>query len=108
MGHRIRHQDLVVQLTDDEVKAVAKEACIMDHSVVVDVVDAINNVRLADPIGTIRRSPDGRVLAVRQPNLDEPYETFAINARGGASWLSDPNESVLKWPIIYKPKADER
>ncbi|WP_280389875.1 hypothetical protein [Nocardia wallacei] len=65
------------------------------------VIDGLNDVLAGDPVGTIRRSPDGRVVAVRVDDLDRPYETCV--PEGSASWRSD---SIHTWPVIYRPEED--
>lgn len=66
------------------------------------VLDGMNDVLTGDPVGTIRRSPDGRVIAVRVAHLADPYETCV--PEGSASWRHD---SIHTWPVIYQPGSEE-
>lgn len=61
----------------------------------------------ADAIGTVRRSPDGRILAIQWPSRPNPY-TWAVSDGTGSLGYETPDR-VKHWPIVgvvpYSPAA---
>ncbi|MBP2331256.1 hypothetical protein JOF56_011641 [Kibdelosporangium banguiense] len=51
-----------------------------------------------DPIGTVRRSPDGRWIAIMWPSRPHP-STWAITDYAGAAGYEKP-ERIAHWPIV--------
>jgi hypothetical protein len=101
MTHHRESVPLPVRLSAEQIEAVA--SLIGKSSELVNLVtDGINDVLTGDPIGTIRRSPSGQIIAVRVESLYHPYETFCPH--GSASWMSD---SVYTWPIVYQPDTEK-
>lgn len=84
-----------LQLTTEQIATVARRLDVREY-LVASVIDGIVDVLTGDPVGTIRRSPNGQVIAVRVDSTTHPYETFCPH--GSASWLSD---SVYTWPVIF-------
>jgi hypothetical protein len=73
----------------------------LPESTIREVIDGINDVLTGDPVGTVRRSPDGRIIAVRVNSLYSPYRTCV--PAGSASWRSGVEHT---WPIVYRPEND--
>jgi hypothetical protein len=61
----------------------------------------------ADLLGTVRRSPDGRFLAVLWPSPPSPHRWMVTDAWGSCGYESD--EKVATWPVVgavpYSPAA---
>lgn len=87
-----------ITLDDKQIRSVVDRTG-LSEIVIRLAIEGVNDVLMGDPIGTIRRSPDGRVIAVRVEHLDRPYETCV--PEGSASWHTD---SVHTWPIVYRPE----
>lgn len=95
-----------IVLTDEQCEAVATAAWdwpthpidqqgLMES--VREVVDAINKVRLGDPVGTIRRSETG-VYAFRAHSADVEHVWRLIDcANGNVTWSDD-----CDWPVLVE------
>lgn len=90
----------IFELTGEQFESVV-ETSGLPRTTVQGVLDGIDDVLHADPPGTIRRSPNGTVLAVRMASIQNPWLTFSING-GSNSWNSTV-QSVLTWPVIAGP-----
>lgn len=52
----------------------------------------------ADLLGTVRRSPDGRFLAVLWPSPPSPHRWMVTSEWGSCGYETD--KKVSKWPIV--------
>ena len=93
-----RVDDMPIEVTQDQVDRMIEENPSLTEDQIRDVVEALNWDALSDPVGMVRVHPSGRVLAVRVPSHDQPWETIWLNGRGGSVI---PIE-IRKWPE-YKP-----
>ncbi|QIQ63317.1 hypothetical protein SEA_SETTECANDELA_201 [Mycobacterium phage Settecandela] len=89
-----------LDLTNEQRQAVADLISVTPRAVAT-FLDAVNDVLHADPPGTIRRHPSGRILAVRQASLTHPWRTFVIDGKS-ASWVGTP-QAIAKWEKIADP-----
>lgn len=70
------------------------------------VIAAINEERRPDPVGAVRRSPDG-VSAIRI--ADNPYDDgprwLGTSASSPGGSYFHPHSVVSRWPLVYTPEA---
>lgn len=111
--------ELHIDLTDSELRAVAtavwsplpthpedEQDCL---DTVREVIDALNRVRVGDPVGTVRRHPSGNAVALRVAQKPSPHD------RNDVHWwrILNPDSMsvyhggqivVQDWPVIYSPE----
>lgn len=70
------------------------------------VINAINRARAGDPVGTLRRSPDGGVYERREKRGRRFWESLMAWPQLGIALSTtvpaDP-EGLSDWPVIYRP-----
>lgn len=90
-----RIKDKPLELTDEQVAAIVEENPRLAKEDIHEVIDAINWQAISDPIGVVRKSRDGEVLAVRIPNKNHPWEAIWLNGRGGGYSIENPHQWKL-------------
>lgn len=104
-----------IELTDEESAEVVRLANaaaglkLFSHaSWVHHVIDAINQVRAPDPVGTIRRYKDGTLgIRVAQTRWAGSGRWWTVNP-SVPEMLSDLYEHQFNheaWPVVYRPEA---
>lgn len=55
-------------------------------------------IKLTDLLGSVRRNPEGTVLAVLWPSPPHPHRWMVTDQWGSCGYESD--ERVAKWPVV--------
>jgi hypothetical protein len=79
-------------------------------SALVGIVDAVNRVRQGDPVGTVRRHPDGSRIVIRvmvnQPEGSTTYVSRWVHVNLTCGVMSrHADHPTPDWPIVLSPEV---
>jgi hypothetical protein len=75
----------------------------------IDMIQAaVNNVRLGDPVGTLRRNPNGTVYERCELDGERYWEALSPWPTLGLPRKIHPDpEGIADWRVIYAPEHDK-
>lgn len=94
-----------IELTDEEALLAgdmfesARRAMHRPERAAVIAISAVNRVRAGDPVGTVRRKPDGKAYAVSAAtgrHIVPLADDWGLVMKGDAD----------NWPVVYRPEDD--